>query len=377
MQCWQFLLQSNLWLITWLGLGLIVRAQDQNAVAWPRQPNLELIEQPWQQPSDAPTFVDEEALLFAPRAEPVRAQSQRDDREETPGEDRSPLKLGVLWTPAQTVLAKGREMSFTGLQANLAFPLYIEPTGHSIWIAMANLEHLEIGGNAIFPDSGMPVPAELWKSSLGALHNREFDNGWTTGFMFSIGSASDRPFAGIRDMTLQTVGFLTVPHGLRDAWSFSLFYSPTSQLPFPIPGVAFVWRPNEQFTANVGIPFSLRYQPTETVTFTASYRPLTNVALRASQRLGTHWDFYANYQIVNETYWLSERTNAQDRLYLFDQRLGIGIERDLAFGFSLDVSAAYVFDRSIFQAESFSDNRHDVINIGSGPMASLLLRWSR
>ena len=265
----------------------------------------------------------------------------------------------------------------TGLQASLAVPLYIEPTGRSIWIAMTNLEHLELGGNAILPDSLTPLPTDLWKITVGVLHSREFDNGWRGGLMLNVGAASDEPFAGIRDMTLTTLGFLTVPAGPRDAWSFSLFYSPTSQLPFPIPGIAYVWRPGEQFSANIGIPFSLRYQPTETFCFTASYLPLTNVTLRASQQLATYWNLYAGYQITNETYWLSDRVNSHDRLYLFDQRAAIGLERDLPFGFSVDLSAAYVFDRRIFQAESFSGDRRDVIAIDAGPAVSLLLRWSR
>ncbi|WP_425618947.1 DUF6268 family outer membrane beta-barrel protein [Anatilimnocola sp. NA78] len=360
--------------IAWLALGMIAHAQDLGEVAWPAQSSAPLIEQ-WPQPEADSDFIDEEALLFAPSAEPVIAGRRVDAG--SPGQDRSPLKLGVFWAPSQNVRGQAGELSFTGLQASLAYPLYIEPTGRSIWLAMANLEHLELGGNAILPNSGTPLPADLWKLSIGVLHSRELDNGWRAGFMVNIGSASDEPFAGIRDMTLTTLGFLNVPSGPRDAWSFSLFYSPTSQLPFPIPGVAYVWRPSEQFTANIGIPFSLRYQPTETFTFTASYLPLTNVALRANQRLGVYWNLYASYQVVNETYWLSERVNTQDRLYLFDQRVGLGLERDLAFGFKLDLSLAYLFDRRIFQAESFSDDRHDVLSIEAGPAAGLFLRWSR
>lgn len=102
----------------------------------------------------------------------------------------------------------------------------------------------------------------------------------------------------------------------------------------------------------LAFPFRSAYQPTETFTFTASYLPLTNVTLRASQSLGTYWNLYTSYQIVNETYWLSDRVNTQDRLYLFDQRVVLG-PSELAFGFSLDLSAAYVFDRSIFQASLF------------------------
>jgi hypothetical protein len=324
-----------------------------------------------------PEFIDEETLLFAPGQESQFAPRPASHLAGPPGQDRSPLKVGAFWAPAQAVRGQASELSMTGLQANLAYPLYIEPTGRSIWLAMANLEHWEFGGGAILPDSGQPLPAELWKLSVGTLHSRELNNGWRTGFMFTVGSASDQPFGGIRDMTLSTLGFLNVPAGDRDAWNFSLFYSPTSQLPFPIPGVAYVWRPSDQFTANIGIPFSLRYQPTETFTFTASYLPLTNVSLRANQNLGVYWNLYASYQVTNETYWLSDRVNTRDRLYLFDQRVAVGLERKLAWGFSVDLSAAYLFDRKIFQAESFSDDRRDELSLESGPAASLMLRWTR
>jgi hypothetical protein len=83
--------------------------------------------------------------------------------------------------------------------------------------------------------------------------------------MLRVGSPSDQPFGAFRDLTATLLGFVTIPSD-RDAWSFSLFYSPTSQLVFPIPGVAYVWRPSDQFQANLGIPFSLHYRPTETLT---------------------------------------------------------------------------------------------------------------
>lgn len=378
--------------LAWLGLEAVACAQgDAHARvrpqteaseegAWPGRPPLQLIEQ-WPEPGAdsvaGSVLLDEEAMLFAPQAQPAVAPRRRDEGMGGPGQDRSPLKLGAVWVPSRSVRGQPGELSLTGLRASLAFPLYMEPTGRSIWVAMTSLEHLELGGTAVLPDSGVPLPAELWKLSLGTLHSRELDNGWRAGYMVNVGSASDQPFAGIRDMTVMALGFLNVPTGETDAWNFSLFYSPTSQLPFPIPGVAYVWRPSEQLTANIGVPFSLRYQPTEAFTFTASYMPLTNVALRASQNLGAAWNLYASYQVVNETYWLSERENTDDRLYLFDQRVTVGLERPLAFGFCLDLSVAYLFDRSIFQAESFSDDRHDVLRIDAGPAANLMIRWSR
>ena len=376
MQCWQFFFGAWAMAVTWLVTAGPAPAQPQEGTPWTAPPQFSLIEH-WPAADHGAEYVDEEALLFAPQPEPSWDRRPGNDFSGPPGQDRSPLKVRTLWAPAQNVRGQGSKVSMTGLQASLAVPLYIEPTGRSIWIAMTNLEHLELGGNAILPDSLTPLPTDLWKITVGVLHSREFDNGWRGGLMLNVGAASDEPFAGIRDMTLTTLGFLTVPAGPRDAWSFSLFYSPTSQLPFPIPGIAYVWRPGEQFSANIGIPFSLRYQPTETFCFTASYLPLTNVTLRASQQLATYWNLYAGYQITNETYWLSDRVNSHDRLYLFDQRAAIGLERDLPFGFSVDLSAAYVFDRRIFQAESFSGDRRDVIAIDAGPAVSLLLRWSR
>lgn len=282
-----------------------------------------------------------------------------------------------MWTAAQNVRGQNSQLSFTSLRANLAAPLFIDPAGQEIWLAMFGLEHLELGGSAILPDSLQPLPDELWQISLGTMHRLELDNGWQVGSLFTIGTASDVPFGSWRDMTLTAVGFVEVPASDRDAWSFSLFYSTTSQLPFPLPGVAYVWRPSENFTANIGVPFSLWYQPTETLTFTASYRPLTNFSVRATQSIAAYWKLYTTYQIVNETYWLDERQVNNERLYLFDQRVAIGLERELPFGFSLDLSAAYLFDRRLFQAESFSDERRDVLNIEPGPALSLYLRWNR
>jgi len=311
----------------------------------------------------------------SPLSEP--ASASRRPRAGTTGNERAPVRVSTTWMPGRQVQGQSSDLALGGLQAKLALPLRIAPDGRRIWLATSGFEYVRIDTDAIFPDSQVAVPNELWKLDVGTMHLREFDNGWSAGGLFTLGTASDQPFADLRDLTLTSLAFLNLPSGPRDAWNFSLFYSPTSQLPFPIPGAAYVWRPSESFTANIGVPFSLRYQPTESWTLTADYRPLTAVNVRASRALGNEWNIYARYEIVNETYWLAERTNSRDRLYLFDQRAAIGIDRKLPAGFCLDLSAAYVFDRTIFQAESFSDDRSDVLNISPGAGISLTLLWSR
>jgi hypothetical protein len=137
-----------------------------------------------------------------------------------------------------------------------------------------------------------------------------------------------------------------------------------------------VWRPSDQFHANIGIPFSLQYRPTETFSIVASYFPLTNANILARRQLSENWIGYGGYQVVNETYWLADRPEKNELFYLFDQRITLGLERKLIGGLSLDFTTGYVFDREVFQADGFSDNRRDEINIDPGVFGSVQLIWA-
>jgi hypothetical protein len=178
-------------------------------------------------------------------------------------------------------------------------------------------------------------------------------------------------------MTVVLLGFLTVPSGERDAWSFSLFYSPTGQIVFPIPGIAYVWRPNPRFQADLGIPFAMEYRPTDSLSLSASYRPLNDIRVLLRQSLGASWSVYGGYETVNDTYWLADRENDRERTYVFDQRLTLGLQRKLGGRWTLDVSAAYVFDRQIFLAEKFSGSRRDELRIEPGVGGTIQLLWTR
>ena len=288
---------------------------------------------------------------------------------------RSPFTARLWWIPEQNLRNQAGHLAMDGEEIDVAFPLRIDPDG--IWLGLGSVQRLGISTSAVYPDSGLPVPEQLWDIEVGTMHIRTLANGWRAGGMLRVGSPSDRPFAALRDMTVTLLGFLTIPSGEHNAWSFSLFYSPTGQIIFPIPGIAYVWRPTPQFQANLGIPFSLDYRPTETLTITASYLPLNNVQVLVRQSLGEAWSIYGGYRTVNDTFLLSDRLDDQERTYLFDQRLTLGVQRELGRGWSLDLSAAYVFDRQIFQAEKFSGNRRDELAIDPGVVGMLQLVWTR
>jgi hypothetical protein len=308
---------------------------------------------------------------------PSPTETRSPDNEMEPsGEERSPFKSRLYWIPPQNVQSQPDAWSQSGEQINLAAPLYIASGGDNIWLATGTVDHLSINTGAILPDSQLPVPDNLWKIEGGAMNFRDLDNGWKTAAILNVGSVSDRPFAAFRDMTVTAIGSVEVPYSERDAWTYSLFYSPTSQFPYPLPGLAYVWRPSDQFHANIGIPFSLQYRPTETFSIVASYFPLTNANILARRQLSENWIGYGGYQVVNETYWLADRPEKNELFYLFDQRITLGLERKLIGGLSLDFTTGYVFDREVFQADGFSDNRRDEINIDPGVFGSVQLIWA-
>lgn len=292
-----------------------------------------------------------------------------------PGVDRAPFKTRVHWIPAKSIAGQTGKLAVSGEEFELGYPVRIDDDG--IWLAQGSVQRLDLNTPVFLPESGLPVPNQLWDIEVGLMHIRDLGEDWQAGGMLRVGSPSDQPFAAWRDMTVTFLGFLTIPTRERDAWSFSLFYSPTGQIIFPIPGVAYVWRPNDQFEANLGIPFSLAYKPTETLVLTANYMPLNNVQVLLRQSLGDTWSLYGGYRTVSETFLLAHRENDRERTYLFDQRFLLGAQCELGRGWTLDLSAAYVFDRQLFQAEKFSGSRRDELLIDPGMAASLQLIWTR
>ena len=316
---------------------------------------------------------DDEFAMGMPSAVPNRQSRPKGGG--LPGQDRSPFKFRLFWIPAQSVQGQSGNLAISGEEFDLGVPIRIDDDG--IWLAVGGVQRLDINTSVRLPDSGLPVPNQLWDIEGGVMHIRDLGDDRQAGAMLRVGSPSDQPFAALRDLTVTFLGFLTIPARNQDAWSFSLFYSPTGQIIYPIPGVAYVWRPNDRLQANLGIPFSLEYHLTETSVFTASYMPLNNVQVQLRKSLGQSWNIYGSYRTVSETYLLANRENAQDRTYLFDQRLSLGLQRTIGRGWSVDLSAAYVFDRQFFQAQKFSGSRRDELSIDPGVAAALQLIWNR
>lgn len=308
--------------------------------------------------------------------DPAAARPQR--RRGGPFGSSAPISIGGFWAPPVRIDGQDDTLSINAEYARVAAPIGLPEEGQPLWLAIGRFGRLELATDAILPDSGQPVPDQLWLVETGVTHIRPQDDGGTLGGTFLFGSASDRPYAAGRDLTLMAILFMNRPAARADdEWSFSLFYSPTSQLPYPMPGVAYIWRPNEAFEAKVGVPAGLEWRPSDDWTLSVNYFPLVNVNATARRRLTDAVSLIAFYRTDTEIYFLADRVNDKERFYVFDQRAAVGLEQALGSGFTLEFLASYLFDRELFQGTNFTSDRTDVVTFESGLGLGLQLLWRR
>jgi len=148
-----------------------------------------------------------------------------------------PPGYSAAWYPSQGVRGQNADLGFVRQSLNLGVPVWRD--GPDALIATVGLRNTLFDTNAVLPDTGRAFPDRLWSVNVGANYVHRFENGWTGGLLVGVGSASDKPFDSVREMTATLAGFLRVPtkHG-RDAWQLSLFYMAGGAVNFPLPGVA-------------------------------------------------------------------------------------------------------------------------------------------
>jgi hypothetical protein len=285
------------------------------------------------------------------------------------------VTYGATWLPAQPVHGQPTSLGTEQQNLSLLTPLWQDSTNELALTAHARFDLFQT--HAVLPGSGIAFPKELYNIGLGGNYRHLFDNGWIWGGSVQVGSASDQPFHSIREMTLGLSTFLRLPSGEHDAWLFSLSYSPTAQLPFPLPGVAYQWVPSQSFQANIGLPFMLNYRPLDDLWFNLTYVPLTNVHARATYRIWGPVRIYTAYNSGAQGWYLADRTDPRERFLYNDMRVTGGLQALLGGAWMLDLSSGYEFDRSYTQTRHASVNGSDQVDIGAGPFLSLncWFRW--
>jgi hypothetical protein len=338
---------------------------------------------------DAPSAVLGEPIAIepAPAAEPApvarvpRGAAPTPDAGGTGGSrggmgGGGPPGYSAAWYPSRGLRDQRADLGFVRQSLNLGVPVW--RAGGDTLILTASVRNTALDTDAVLPETGRAFPDPLWSVSVGATYMHRFENGWSGGVMLGVGSASDKPFDSIREMTANLGGFLRVPvKDGRDSWQFSLFYMAGGAVNFPLPGVAYNWNPSERFRMSIGLPLSVFWQPTDDLTFTASYVPLFNINARIAYRVAPAVRAFAAYEFVNESYFLAGRADRQDRFFVFEQRLVSGLQWEPRKAVRVEVNGGYSFGRRYGEGQSQFGSLRDEVNVRPGPFlgAHLGLRF--
>ena len=275
----------------------------------------------------------------------------------------------VTWFPNELVQGQNTHLGFVREDLNATVPLWHDDCND--FAATFHIRNEVFSTDAVLLNPPRPFPEQLWDVRFGGSYRHLFDNGWIAGASVSLGSSGDRPFENARDFTGSVNAFLTVPQGERNYWLFNLAYSSNSELPYPIPGIAFVWQPADNFRLHIGLPFQLMYRPIDDLQFDVSYMLLYTFRARTTYRIAPWLRVYASYDVGNEAYPLADRLNDNDRLFYYDQRVTTGLLFKLGQQMSLDLSGGYAFDRYYFEGQHLSDSNGNRLTVGDGPFLSL------
>jgi hypothetical protein len=279
----------------------------------------------------------------------------------------------VTWFPEAAVIGQPTDLSAVRQDFRWTCPVWKDDC--QMFGLTASVRNVLTNTGAVLPSTDQPFPDTLWDVRFGFTYKYLFANGWIAGANVDFGSASDRPFTNFDVLTAGLSAFLRVPVGEHNAWLFTLTYSPTAELNFPVPGVAFYWQPSDSFNATIGVPTKVVWRPTQDVVLEASWMPLTTVKAKAMWRVWGGVSVYAAYDIGDESYFLADRPDNQDRFFYYEQRVTGGVKLQFGPHCAADLSSGYAFDRYYFEGNSFSDRNSNRIDVADSPFVSLMFEW--
>jgi hypothetical protein len=286
-----------------------------------------------------------------------------------------PVSYKTFWFPNSSVKGQNADFGVVGQDLSLACPVWIDSP--NTVMATAGVRNRLINTDAILPDSHLKYPSELWDAQVGLMYLRQLDGDRMIGGGASLGSASDHPFASIDEMNVSMNAMYRMPSGPRNAWTFMVMYSPTSEIQFPIPGASYNYNPSDQFHANIGLPFMVCYKPTDRWSFDASYMLIHTIHARAAYQIAERIKAFGGYDWTNEVYTLRDRTDNSDRFFTYDQRVSLGLEMPLASWLTAECVGGYAFDRYSYSGQQWNSTNTDRVNMAPTPYLSLSVSLHR
>ena len=96
------------------------------------------------------------------------------------------FRYGVIWFPNVPVQGQATQFQMVGQDLSFTHPLWTDPL--NALSLSGGVRNRLIQTDAILPDTGQPIPADLWNVNLGL----RYAGNWTTAGWRAAASASDR-----------------------------------------------------------------------------------------------------------------------------------------------------------------------------------------
>lgn len=206
-------------------------------------------------------------------------------------------------------------------------------------------------------DENFKTPRSLSRVELGGQYSKNLNEGKLLGLRASVGSASDKVFYGMNEMTFSLNATYAYPSKTEgNYWILTAFLSNNNPLInyVPIPGFIYL-KKTEKFTGMFGLPFlSLQWTPTKPLIFSTSFF-ITNFTAEAAYVLKDNLQLLTGFAVSQQTFLREDRKEMRDRLFFNEKKLYVGLKVPMGKMFSGDIQFGQTFDRKLAEGKRFNE----------------------
>lgn len=232
---------------------------------------------------------------------------------------------------------------------------------HFSWRSIQGSGYLETDNHAL--------PEDLYEIGVGSTLRMKLNNGWIVGANLDIASPSDKPFASIDEMTLNTTLFAQMPwKEALDLVAMVNLSNDRSVAPcVPLPGGGLHYYPSRELDVFVGLPFSsARWQPMDNLTLSMRWLLLRDLHAKVSYRVCGPVSVYASFDWADDIWLRHDRHHDENRLTYEDKRVAAGVRWDFSEYMFIDASAGWAWDRFWYEGDSYADRDRNRIKLEEG-----------
>lgn len=281
------------------------------------------------------------------------------------------------------VRGQDAELGFHKQELAVTAPLYQDDEEQ--WRFTSQVWSLCLHNNATLPDTGEPVPDELWDIRVGGGYGRKLDGDKVLGVHATAGSASDRPFARAGQTALSATAFLYWPE-TRQAGAdgtpaketgWLTYLTAQSQLngsgAYAFPGAGYYL--NSQYLDGLfGVPVVwVQLKPAPPLAVQGLFIP-SRAMLDATYEIAKGVALYATYDWEYLNFFRHDRADDDEQFYYQEQRVYAGVELELADNALLTLGGGYGFDRRFYESDNpFCGSQRNRFSVGDGAIAFVKL----